>query len=109
NTVTCTATDTSGNTNTCSFTVTVNDNEPPVIACPANIVTNTAAGQCSQIADFQTRATDNCPGVAVNCSPTNGSAFVTGTNTVLCTATDASGDTVSCSFTVSVNDPEPPT
>ena len=30
-------TDASGNTETCSFTVTVNDNEKPTINCPANI------------------------------------------------------------------------
>src|SRR5205085_145893 len=34
-TVTCTAVDVAGNTNTCSFTVTVADNEPPVAAVRA--------------------------------------------------------------------------
>jgi hypothetical protein len=34
--VTCTAVDATGNTNRCSFTVTVRDAEPPQISCPAN-------------------------------------------------------------------------
>ena len=33
-----TATDNSGNTATCEYTVTVNDNEDPTIACPADVV-----------------------------------------------------------------------
>src|ERR1043166_3509359 len=37
-TVSCTATDGCGNTNNCSFTVTVNDTQAPTIACPANIM-----------------------------------------------------------------------
>jgi hypothetical protein len=36
-TVTCTATDDADNPKTCSFTVTVNDTQPPDITCPANI------------------------------------------------------------------------
>src|SRR6185436_1425979 len=35
------ATDAAGNPNTCSFTVTVTDNEAPTIICPANFSTTT--------------------------------------------------------------------
>src|SRR5213076_1135658 len=92
NTVTCIATDAAGNTNTCSFTVTINDNEAPIIACPADIVTNAAPTQCSQVVQFAAAtATDHCPGVTVSCNPTNGSVFPIGTNTVTCTATDTAG------------------
>src|SRR5437764_117657 len=108
NTVTCTATDASGNTANCSFTVAVNDTLAPVVTCPGNIVTNTAAGQCSQIVSFAPTATDNCPGVTVSCSPISGSVFTKGTNSVTCTATDSSGNTADCSFTVAVNDGEFP-
>jgi hypothetical protein len=38
------------------------------------------------------------------CSPASGSTFPVGTTTVTCTATDASGNTATCSFTVSVFD-----
>jgi hypothetical protein len=44
-TVTCNVSDASGNAATpCSFTVTVNDTQPPTITCPANISTTTAVG-----------------------------------------------------------------
>jgi len=109
NTVNCTATDASGNTAGCSFTVAVRDTNAPSITCPANIVTNTAPGQCSQVASFTAAASDNCPGVSVVCAPLSGSTFPKGTNTVNCTATDASGNTGGCSFTVVVRDLEPPT
>src|SRR5437870_11975080 len=62
-TVTYTAKDSSGNESTCSFTVTVIDNTPPVIAgCPSNITVNTGAGRtrCDQTATWTaTTATDN--------------------------------------------------
>jgi hypothetical protein len=47
-------------------------------------------------------ATDNCPGVTVACVPASGSVFPLGTTTVTCTATDASGNTATCSFSVRV-------
>jgi uncharacterized repeat protein (TIGR01451 family) len=109
-TVTCTATDSSGNTATCSFTVTVNDTEKPVITCPANVIMSTDPGQCSAVVNYPApTATDNCPGVTVTCNPPSGSTFPKGTTTVTCTATDASGNTATCSFTVTVNDTEKPT
>ncbi len=109
-TVTCTATDASGNTASCSFTVTVNDNQPPSITCPANITTNTDPGQCSAVVSYaNATATDNCPGVGTPvCTPASGSTFPTGTTTVNCTVSDAAGNPASCSFTVTVNDNENP-
>jgi uncharacterized repeat protein (TIGR01451 family) len=108
-TVTCTASDASGNSATCSFTVTVTDTEKPTIACPVDVVTNTAPGQCSRIVNYPVPiVTDNCPGVTLTCNPPSGSAFPTGTNLVNCTATDASGNKATCTFTVTVNDTEPP-
>jgi hypothetical protein len=47
-------------------------------------------------------ASDNCPGVGVVCSPASGASFPLGTTTVTCTATDMSGNTATCSFSVSV-------
>jgi hypothetical protein len=43
---------------------------------------------------------DNCPATTVACVPPSGSAFPPGTTTVNCTATDASGNTATCSFAV---------
>jgi glucose/arabinose dehydrogenase len=107
--VTCTATDASGNASTCTFNVTVSDAEPPVIACPANLVTTTAPGACDAVVIFATPpATDNCGPVSVVCNPPSGTAFPKGVTPVACTATDAAGNVATCTFTVSVNDTEPP-
>jgi hypothetical protein len=94
----------------CSFTVTVNDTQKPTITCPADI--NAAAPASCPIAtsapavNFTVTASDNCPGVTVVCKDqnnqvvTSGQPFPVGTTTVTCTATDASGNTSSCSFNI---------
>ncbi len=82
-------------------------NAPPVITCPANIVTTTDPGACSAVRNFVANATDTDP-VTVSCTPPSGSAFPKGTTTVQCTATDSVGATDTCSFTVTVNDLENP-
>jgi hypothetical protein len=92
----------------CPFTITVVDTQPPSITCPGN-VTAVAAVSCpntlSTTVNFPPPvASDNCPGVTVVCVPPSGSIFPVGTTTVTCTATDASGNTATCSFTVSVFD-----
>ena len=103
--VNCTASDSSpesSDTN-CSFTVTIIDNQPPTIVCPANVTVGAASGQTSAIVNYPApTASDNCPGVIVVCSPASGSSFPLGATTVNCTATDASGNQAGCSFTVFV-------
>ena len=106
-TVSCTVSDASGNSNSCSFTVTVNDTQPPSISCPANITTIADQGVCTALVTFTVGAGDNCPGVTVASVPPSGSAFPVGTTTVVSTATDASGNQTSCSFTVTVTNPNP--
>ncbi len=104
-TVTCTTT--SGPS--CSFTVTVTDNQNPTVTCPANQSIAAAPGQCSATTTYSATAADNCPGVsAATCSPPSGTSFSVGTTTVTCSATDASGNSGSCSFTVTVVDTQPP-
>lgn len=93
----------------CSFTVTVQDTQPPTITCPPNqtAVTNQnacPAPTCQTVNFPPPTAADNCPGVTVACNPPSGSCFPTGVTTVTCTATDASGNTSSCSFTVTTFD-----
>jgi HYR domain len=108
-TVNCTVRDATGNSNGCSFTVTILDKELPSVTCSSNIVANTDPGQCSKSnVTFTATASDNCPGVTVACVPPSGSTFAKGVTTVRCTATDASGNTNSCSFTVTIRDLEPP-
>ena len=106
--VTVTATDASGNTSSCTFNVTVNDTEAPVVTCPADITVNNIPGQCDAVVTFSSTTTDNCPGVTTSSVPASGSTFPVGTTLVTVTATDATGNTSSCTFNVTVNDTEPP-
>lgn len=90
-----------GGSNMCTFTVTVVDTVPPVIQCPSNIVINTS---CPSVpVTYDVTATDNCCLASVVCTPASGSSFSVGTTTVNCLATDCSGNTNGCSFTVTVN------
>jgi hypothetical protein len=93
----------------CSFTVTVNDTQPPSITCPTDVLVVTDQNACPapacQVVNFPApTAIDNCPGVVVACNPPSGSCFPTGVTTVTCTATDTSGNTAMCSFTVATFD-----
>jgi hypothetical protein len=106
-TVSCIASNTVGTTN-CSFTVTVNDTQPPGITCPDNVVTSTAPGTCARTVSFAPTVSDNCGVASTNCTPPSGSSFAKGTNTVNCTVTDTSGNTNGCSFTITVRDLELP-
>jgi hypothetical protein len=101
-------TDASGQKTSCSFDVTVEDNENPVLTVPADIVVDTAPGTCAAVVNFTPTATDNCPGVTVESNPASGSTFPKGTTTVTVTATDASGNQDVDTFDVTVNDNEAP-
>jgi hypothetical protein len=103
-TVTWTVTDGSGNTATATHTVTVSDAENPAITCPGNITVPQDLPSGTTLS-YTVTATDNCPGVMVVSTPLSGSVFPLGTTTVTCTATDASGNTASCTFTVTVVTP----
>ncbi len=107
-TVNVTAVDAMGNTSRCSFQVTVGDVEPPVVSCPADIVKENDRGAAGAIVTYQATATDNAPGVSVSTTPTTGSFFPLGQTSVAATAMDGAGLTSSCSFTVTINDTEPP-
>lgn len=107
--VTCTATDSCGGSAECSFTITVNDVEPPTIICSGNITQDNDPGVSGAVVNFPPPTiNDNCPGATFVCTPTSGSLFPIGTTLVTCIATDTSGNTAECSFTVTVNNVEPP-
>jgi HYR domain len=116
------ATDGVGLTKTCSFTITVNDGQVPTITCPANMVRNSDAGQCSAVVTYTTpAASDNCSlpagqpqwvsgGTTPTASGVNSTAtFQKGANIVTWKATDSAGLTKTCSFRVTVNDTQAPT
>jgi hypothetical protein len=113
-TVTCTASDTRGNTATATFTVTVTagGGQPPVITVPANI-TKEATGPTGAVVTYTVTVTDpdSPPAqITLTCVPASGSTFPIGTTTVTCNAHDAQGNNaVPKSFTVTVRDTTPPT
>jgi hypothetical protein len=111
-TVTCTVKDAANNQSTpCSFTITVNDMQPPSIVCTANISVPAASGQCGATVSYNAPiVSDNCPGVgAPLCAPPSGSNFPKGTTMVTCTVKDAANNQSTCSFTVTVVDTQAPT
>jgi gliding motility-associated-like protein len=103
------ATDATGNTGTCSFTVQVTDNSPPAFgSCPTNI-TVSSSPTCSTAVTWSVPvATDNCGTPSVSSTHNPGDLFTQGTTTVTYTALDGGGHTTLCSFTVTVNDVTPP-
>ena len=108
-TVTASAIDTAGNSSSATFTVTVTDDEAPVVTTPANITDTAVAGQTSQVVNFTVSALDNVDGaIAATANPPSGTAFPVGTTTVAVTATDGAMNTGSASFTVTINDGSAP-
>jgi hypothetical protein len=106
--VTYSATDAHGNTGSANQTVTVVDNTPPTISCPANITLEPTC-PTGAIATYAAPVVgDNCgvQGTSATTSPTinlaSGSVFPIGTTTVTNTVTDIHGNSSSCSFTVTV-------
>ena len=110
-TETYTVADTSGNSASCSFTITVVDNEAPTLACPADISVDTDPGSNGALVTYNApTGTDNCPNTTVLQTAGLGSdaTFPIGITTESYTLTDAAGNSTSCSFTVTVIDVEPP-
>lgn len=101
-TVTNKAVDSCGNQTVCTFTVTVNDIQLPTITCPSDIAVVIETNELQSIVNFNVAATDNCA-VSVVSTPPSGASFPVGTTIVNSVATDASGNTNRCSFSVVVN------
>ena len=116
-TITYTAKDAAGNSSSCSFRVTVNDNTAPSIKCPSNI-TVSAGKNCSvSVSTANPTFSDNCGVVILSWGMTGATsgnssssginyvgkrAFNKGVTTITYTAKDAAGNSTSCSFTVTV-------
>jgi hypothetical protein len=92
---------------TCSFTVTVEDKEAPVITCPSNIVVNPATLSGTVVTYSSPVLSDNCgtPTLRQTTGLPSGAVFPIGTTTNSFEATDASGNISRSSFTVTVRDP----
>ncbi len=104
--VTYTATDASGNTSTCSFTVHVQDDQAPSITCPQNIVVNLGPGACDAIVEFDDPVVeDNCDVTISNLDQlglASGDPFPIGVNTIIYQVEDIGGNVATCSFDVTI-------
>ena len=112
-TVSCTATDSSGNTSAPeTFKVTVQDTTKPYfVGTPSDVTAEATSSSGATVNYAKPTAADLVdPSPTVSCAPASGSTFPFGDTTVTCNATDASGNTASsaATFTVTVRDTTPP-
>ncbi len=104
-----TATDAAGNESICIFTITVTDEEAPVLTCPTDqtIVLDAGITQYMLPDYFATgdaTAVDNCtdPVTVTSQDPVAGTLLEEGTTTVTITATDDAGNEQTCSIEITV-------
>jgi hypothetical protein len=110
-TLTITATDASGNTNSCTLLLIGDDKTKPNIICPPDRIINLSAN-CTWTVPFLTATvSDNCGMVIQSQSPTTGTVISSShnaTHTVVITANDNRGNTKSCNVSVTVKDKTKP-
>ena len=108
-TVTCTATDQLNNMASCTFTVTVNDNEKPKITCPVNVTVSCETSTLPASVGSPT-VTDNCgatPATSVDVK-TAGSCTNDYTINRSWTARDVHNNSATCVHVIKVEDKTPP-
>src|SRR6266446_3408922 len=103
-TLTYSATDAHSNTGSANQLVTVVDNTLPTISCQADIIADYDPAVNGAVVTYTAPVgTDNCASNTVRTAGhASGSTFPVGTTTNTFTVTDASGNTASCSFKVTV-------
>ena len=90
----------SGNSSDCLFTVNIVDTISPTITCPPDQNVSATTACTAILGDYTGLAimTDNCdPSPVATQSPVSGTTITT-SQVVTLTATDASGNTATCSF-----------
>ncbi|HOP07691.1 MAG TPA: HYR domain-containing protein [candidate division Zixibacteria bacterium] len=108
NDVVCVAIDSVGNVDSCDFTITVQDNQPPQLLLPDPITQSSDPGECGAIVAFSVTALDNCGIATTNIRPSSGSLFPVGSTYVRCITIDYAYIPVIDSFLVTVYDDEEP-
>lgn len=105
-----TVTDANGNSSICNASVVVLDTISPFVNCPAPVSVNNDAGICGAVVNYNIDFGDNCSGSAVQqiAGLASGNVFPVGTTVNTFVVTDASGNTDTCSFPVTVTDTEAP-
>jgi hypothetical protein len=103
-TVSCSATDTVGNTATASFNVLVQDTLPPTVTAPPNQTATQTSADGAVVTYPAPAVFESGSGVvSQSCTPASGTQFPVGKTTVTCTATDNAGNVGSATFVVTVN------
>ncbi|MFY0523701.1 ELWxxDGT repeat protein [Archangium gephyra] len=109
-TVTVTATDTAGNTSSCSFQVSVVDTTRPHLICPSELTRQEATSPAGTPVNYPSAtATDQVsPPVTLSYNPAQGDTFPLGFTLVSVTATDGAGNQRQCGIQVLVVDTTAP-
>lgn len=103
-----------GTSDPSTLAVSTEDNEDPVITCPANQTVDANNTACSYIVDnddWNATATDNCVVASITHNyngggnSLNGESFPLGTTTITWTARDGGGLESTCDFDITVTNP----
>src|SRR5213079_2868605 len=113
-TITVTATDQAGNSASCATDFTVTNSVVPSVICPAVPGASADANCQATVPNILSgvTATGNCSGtnsITLSQSPTAGTVVGVGTHTITVTATDAAGNSATCTTTFTVSDNTAPT
>ncbi|PKH52611.1 hypothetical protein CXF68_18730 [Tenacibaculum sp. Bg11-29] len=103
-------TDAVGNFTNVTQTIIVNDSTAPITTCPSNSTQKVDSGLLTAVVTFTNPvATDNCTVATINQTAglPSGSEFPIGVNTISFEATDAAGNTATCSFTITIEAEDP--
>jgi microsomal dipeptidase-like Zn-dependent dipeptidase len=102
------AEDAEGDSAFCEANITVADNSPPAVICPADQVLE-CTGPQGVAFSFAATATDNCTApVVATCTRVSGTIFPIGETSTNCSAVDEAGNQGVCSFSVRVVDTTAP-
>ncbi len=110
NNITVTVTDPSGNTDTCTATITIEDNLAPVFNCLENQNESYDEGQSfytlpDYVAMGEVSATDNCStSLSINQNPAPGTQLTEGVYTIGFITEDDEGNIEDCSFELTVTE-----
>ncbi|NND61598.1 MAG: choice-of-anchor B family protein [Flavobacteriaceae bacterium] len=110
NNITVTVTDPSGNTDTCSATITIEDNIAPVLDCLGNQSVTFDEGEAfytlpDYVALGEVSGTDNCTtSLSITQNPPAGTQLAEGVYGISFATTDDEGNSVDCSFELTVSE-----
>lgn len=112
-TITLRVSDLCGESSQDTVVVSVGDTTAPTITCPGNVTTANRGGCEATVPDLrsQVAANDNCTpanSLVITQSPAAGTVLGSGQYVVTVTATDAAGNSATCSTTITVGDSKPP-